>query len=361
MFSMTLDSRLNVFVNNTNSFLNRGNNPVMLNVSKEGEKYYKNLFSRFYWNPDIKSLRNLCLDETFLYNNDASYSCKFFNQDTYSIGEKYDWGYYLDYGLFSTYYKDEIFGNRGYLSLRYDCDGFVFISDSLADKLVEDKGLNSYEELLTSEEHCVLNIGYNNNKMAHRVCINNIVYTKYRTGPRAYELYNDFCLIYLKSNTGTYLKWAVEMDFNNDIFGTAKALKEINYFGYTCSNSIFDFKRMDLSTKEYFSDTFINDLFNNLNFDNAYDPIFYTIGIVSSLGIIGVFLLQKNKNELILSLLSIAVCVLVLMMVELFVFLPPLANVPLVCLIALEIGFFIQLFTKRKIVKGFFNYYELEI
>jgi hypothetical protein len=249
----------------------------------------------------------------------VSFSCSFHYQYTYSIGAKYDWGYYLDYGLFSTYYRDEILPNRQYLEHRYNSNGFVFISDTFANKLLDLYGINDYKQLILDEKYCLLECEINNKPL--KFCINNILYSNQRTGPRVQYLEDLFCVFHGRQSLLQELDFCVEVDLKSDIYGTGLFFKTLNALGYNVNNTEIQFKTYNTVTKEYEIREDLFSLFAKLDFNHYFsgEVIIYTLSFLPVL-----FLFFGKWDKIRFYVFYIIIFNIGIMFVGLFIFVPPL-------------------------------------
>lgn len=316
ILTYTNDYKLDYFTSSLFDFNN--SNSVIMNIKKKDTESsnvvssYNTLFNSYHYNLNVKEIRFL-LDNSAKNNED---SIKLYTQSTFSISttELDGGGYYVDNGIFASYYSDDILGNRGYLSRRFGCDSFIFISDNYADQLLKKYNIDSYEELITNEKFAVLSLEIDDNKTA-TFCINNILYSTKRHGVRAEELYNYFGLIY---NVGPIMSWSklsIDFDLKPNSYHTNKILKEINKLGYDSDNSIFTFYRSNKDTNVYNPSLASNEQFLNLfhSNDTKYIVLYWSciLASICSLFLIYHFLLRSKKYKL-YSLGLILLCLLIL-------------------------------------------------
>lgn len=233
---------------------------------------YQSLFSQYHYYSQVK-------DDRLLFDNqinDGVNDIQFYNQNTFSInnGLLPDGGHYIDYGVFSAYYADDILGPRKYLEQRFGCDSFIFISDNYADYLLDKYNISTYEELIKKEEYCVLNVNVDGERTA-KFCINNILYSNKRHGGRAKELYNYFGLVYNSSKISSWSSFHLELDLKAYPYGTCNVLKGINELGYNKDNSTFSFFTYDKNASHYVENSIANEYFLSLFESN--DQIWFSI------------------------------------------------------------------------------------
>ena len=244
-------------------YINYSNNlhPIIMNISsdtQEGEAdSYQNIFSYFYYNLLCNGSRIVADNVCSFGIGEEKYDVKLMTQRTFNITKELDGpnNYYLDYGVFSTYYKDEIFGGeRGYLAIREPAytDTFVFISDKMADILLLKYNINSYQELILNPDYCFLNIDIDNS-IIKRVCINNIIRTDSRKAPRAVDAYGDFfALFYNNGKMRDIINLSFDLELKTNPFTNKKCFNIVDSFGYNSSNSRIVFNCYDKENNTYF-------------------------------------------------------------------------------------------------------------
>lgn len=234
------------------------------------------------------------------------------SQRTFSITEEKDeyGGYTLDNNQFSTYYGYDFLSRDEMISTRFGAAGFVFISDSFADKLLEKNGLTSYDDLLLNEQYSLITI---NNKISgseiSTYSINNIIYSEKNSGPITKQLYGDFMVAYLgwKKDCQPNVKISLDFQLKVDSFGNARTLRELNDSGYGVDTCDYEIKIYDYENDVYINDTeFVNEL--GKCFNPTKDILFFILGIVFFTGVSSVMILTldkflNNKELLILELI----------------------------------------------------------
>lgn len=298
MFALNMlcsDAKLELFCNSLNNyfknpFMEKKNSPI-LRITKE-ECSFNDLFSEFYYTPNQSTLnmfRRMSSNQISLFRDDGLYfPCSFQDQTTYSINEKIDDGYYLDKGMYDVYFKNEVLPNREYLSFRFNSNGFIFISDTLADTLIATYDLPNYESLISDERYCKYFLNIDGVDTPYSVCINNIVFSNKKNGSRTKQLYGDFCLFFLADKLDKKITKCVEFDFKSDVYGTKEILKKINKMGYSADNCSFNFK---LQKNNYHVSEKLDSIFSKIKFDNSY----LYIEIFDSIIIFIIILLINNK------------------------------------------------------------------
>ena len=262
---------------NQSTILDEDFKSTIVNVkSHENDKNFFDMLRYFYYNSLNRATRVQVSNKVTCNNMDLH----LVTQDTYSIRteEEPGGGYYIDKGLYYSYYSNELLGNRQYLSYRFGCETFVFISDVFADKLIDYYGIssleNAYELLITEKEYAVIDLVIDGNKTV-KVCINNIVYSTKRQAPRTLELYGDFALFcYRRDFIGT-IDFEFEVDLKDNPYCIKQTIKSIEAFEYNSQNSDFTFKSFDKQTQKYKVDDKLTNRFKSIS--EKFDWIFYLI------------------------------------------------------------------------------------
>lgn len=264
-------------------------------IQEDNSVFFNDLYNEFYYNFLVSSTRQFVDEKTTCFSDNVP--IKLHTQYTMSIRttEESSGGYYIDNGLFYSYYSDDILGERGYLKARFGCDTFIYISDTFADKLLEKYGANSYEEIILNKDYAVLPITVNENVIL--ASINNVIYSSKRTAPRCQELYGDFGLIDLKSSIiqkGLSLKF--EIDLETSPFNIKSNLNTIEFYKYNPDNSYFDFKTFDSKKETYFSNERLNKKFNAIYNKHYTEWLPVIVGILISACYLAILIIYKLKS-----------------------------------------------------------------
>lgn len=222
-----------------------------------------------------------------------------FSQPTFSVTENKDkyGGYTLDWKEYTTYYGYKDMEKLEMVNPRFDADGFVFISDTYADKLLEKYNLTSYDDLMFKEEYNILPIiNDETGEEITRLSINNIIYSKYIYGPITLNLYNDFGIATFGKNQYDQpkLKYSLDFSLKADAYGNAKAFKLLAKDGFNFENCDFDIQVYDYQNKEYVVNTQIADELKNA-FDSKLDVLFFILGFALFVGLVVVSFLFLKK------------------------------------------------------------------
>ena len=321
---------------------------------------FNDLLDIFYYNLDVSAVR-CSIKNSFVIQELEDSQIHIETQDTFwteyrttGTGETI---IYLDYGLYSPYYIDSDLINRNYSN----CDTFIYISDTIANKLIEkydikvaeDNYRDAYKELVMSDEYGVIHLLCDDFSIKARIV--NVLDTSSRNGPRTTELYGDFGLIYLNSHThNDNLNASFEIDLKNNPSTIRNTLDTTLALGYDTSNSDFSFITYQDGYHEDESVIFaFEEVISKDYSDTAFITIFYFIIFVSIfIPIISFFLLRKKKAHYIISIFAgVAICFFIGGIVISFIYWYPMFTlVPLIlfieCLI-LALGDFIDVYRKH--------------
>lgn len=391
LMKQTLNSKLNRWSNDfnnyyVNNYVVNETAPIIRIQSKE-KNVLSDLYNTFYYTNSStvnSSFRQFYSGESYFVSCfNKEYSICLNKQTGFNIGDKYDWGYYLDNGLFSTYFKDEVLPNKGYWNRRYGANGVCFISDTLADKLVVEYGIvdeitetnriYAYKKLIKPSESDSLSeptalptlglkIGEETKDI--KFCINNILYSEYRTGPRVQQLYGDFCVMFGDPFTDNQLRYCAEFDMKNDIYGNTTFLKRVNALGYNKDNANYSFYKYNHSQNKYNEINELRSSFEAIDFSQN-DTGFYIASFIISFGFICFVFLWKK--EMLFSLIATLLIFGIYNLVLCFVFVEPLCNL----FVTLNILAILIIYGSRLFLSSFriskrkggeiFNYEEITI
>lgn len=252
---------------NSESMLDNGYQPTVLSLEKseaKNKEKYQTLYRNFYYNPTngIVRLKSDC--DFYCGDNKVT----MLSQPTFSIFEdKKASGFYdLDFRLFEVYYCHEIFASRDYLKPRGDCETFVFISDSFAEKLVNKYGLQNKEEPFRELIENYYSLSFqNDNGEIFKASINNIVSTSTRTGPRTKELFDDFALVYeLTTSLDKLLSFNFEIELKDNAFCVKKTINDVEALNYSYKDYNYSILKYSPSENKYFIDGLLTEKLNHI-------------------------------------------------------------------------------------------------
>ena len=271
--------------------------PTILNIKASRDKNYYNLLNSLYYN-------SLNGDARIIGPNveTEGFDVRLMTSDTFSIRktEEKGGGYYIDRGLYYSYYSDDILGPRQYLVPRFGCDSFIFICDRFADKLVsyyEIDGDEPYKTLINDRKYCVLEIRIGAECLPLRFCINNIIYSSKRQGGRTSELYGDFALIGSNSKIQQQLGFEFEVDLKDNSYCIKNTFKIVDALGYNKDNSELILKKFDDGSKSYIVDDFLSGLYiDSWVDDGVFNVLAIVVIFLSACALVFISILNKNKR-----------------------------------------------------------------
>ena len=207
---------------------------------------YNELFYQFHYSLIVNGCRTLIDNDLSLEVSDQFLNFKATLLPTYSVRETNssdkDEVYMIDYAQYYAYFARPVHDFRNQTP-----QGFVYISDTLADKLVEKHGiegptkLDRYNQLLSNSEYSVLPLYSSVFNEEVNITITNIVHSNIEEGQgkRMLALYDDFALIWLVESVSKKLEYSFEIDLKNNPYGNKKAINFLNSYGFTYENSDF--------------------------------------------------------------------------------------------------------------------------
>lgn len=284
--SYTTDYKVEQFSNDliyAPSSYNRSKSTI-LSIESFDEKNdnFDSIFHYYYYHQIVFGVRMI------LDGISVDEGATFYNIPTFSIreNEENEGGYYLDSGLFYTYYSSELLGKRGYLQVRNGCDSFVFISDKYADFLLAQYNISSYEELILNNKYNVITSISETGKKIN-FCINNIIYTNKRSAPRCAELYGDmFCLAPDTHNiVAENTKIRFEFDLKNSVFSISSVLDNLYSSGFDVNSYRYEFAKYSDSIEGYIFDDRLHTTYIDIR-NERFNYVWVMLSIISCLPLI---------------------------------------------------------------------------
>ena len=284
--------------------INYSNNahPVIMNVSSEQEKgkneVYLRAFKYFHYNLIDEAARIVVDNATSISIGDEVVDIKMLTQPTFSIGNELpnDAGYYLDYGQYTTYYKDELLVSNN--QVRGDADIFIFISDKLADLLLEQYNLSSYDELILNPTLSNLSIDIDGN-YSKVGCINNILYSNTRNANKTIAVYGEyFVLFYNNAATRNIINLSFEIELKTNPYSNKKCFRTLRKMGYNTNNSDISFLKYDdendcYLTKDNPTSIKLSEKFKKI-YSNTTDWFYYVLYTLVVILFIPYYFLERN-------------------------------------------------------------------
>ncbi len=239
-----------LFSYNTHSSYSIDDCPILHFSTLEG-KSNDSLLRTFYYNNQVYSARSMTENSNKIVLDDASIDFSLFSQPAFYARElpEENGGYYLDFGLYYAYFNSDFLGGNNFITNRFGADGFIVLSDTVADKLLDAYGISSYEELIKNEKYALIDVSVDD-VTTLKFSINNIVYSTFRDAPRTYDLYGDFALTYMNPTLSKVYTQSFELDLKQNAFCIKSVLTTLEYSGYTPDTTSMYFKSLN-SSGEY--------------------------------------------------------------------------------------------------------------
>lgn len=207
---------------------------LSISNTKDNNDSFKSLYYSFFWTSLTANSRRR-VDDVIKADVIESEEFGLFIQDYFTIEDnKYSsevGRYYLHDGMFFTYFDNSLVNVN---SVRFGCNGFLLISDVLADKLLEkynlqNDGFESYKQLIVNETYAKISCSTSDNREIS-FCINNIIDTSQRVGTRIKDEVPFFGLTYYGYLKG--LSICYEADFKGEGYSPKAVVNTIYDFGY---------------------------------------------------------------------------------------------------------------------------------
>lgn len=249
--------------------------PIM-NVSSNISNYtYSSLFSQMLNYSFVEGYRLVSTNNVLISDelNSKNYDVRFvgaptsraINEETITAknGEETT-AYVTDRSDYYCYfYRDK--------SNTYNQNTFLYISDVLADNLLIDYNLSSYEELI-GKTFSFNSDNSEQEETSFSLAIDNIIYSDYGNAPRIREIYGDnfgFTSFIATSNKNEYLLNHFEMDLKLNPYGNKTTFELVNdvcpISDYTISFSLYDYKLNEYYNNSSLDETYINSFSSTSN------------------------------------------------------------------------------------------------
>ena len=351
--------------------------------SDNRSELYNDIFEEYYYNSLVQHFRQYATNDIRdeLINTKINVYC----QRTYLCrnNELSGGGHYVDFGIFASYYGDQLFNDRpegdprSHAYYPYTgCYTFAYISDSFADSLISyyqevepESNITNYIDLIFKKPVLpivAIKVNKDGTTQEYRinVSINNILYTKKREAYRISNLYGtNFALIDLYSYGKKTREWAdlsCEMDLKADPFGTKNVINGLERFGYSFENTVFEFYKYDYSGNSYYLDRNVGQMYLDSFYNNVSISIFYVFSflIVLTFFVINILYIGKDRQAGLIAIFSYLFIGLIFGTVASFCYFYPLWTLaPSIMIVG---GTIINLI-KRKKVKGDGTYVEIYV
>ena len=233
----------------------KGNFEISLRVQYNKDNSfgkYSSAFSYLYYSILVDAARIGVDDETVVNIGGECIKTKILTQPTFSIPKQLEEdSYYLDYGIFSTYFNDSSFSFGNSRTVRNGCESFIFVSDTFADYLVNYYNLenepNPYYSLIENSDYSTIEITCGEKNIKY--CINNVLHSDKRSGPHYKDLFN----YYFMTNITSSLKDAqlsFEAELTSSPYSVKKCFGVLDSVGFKADDSKYDVLSFNYETKE---------------------------------------------------------------------------------------------------------------
>ena len=269
--------------------------PPILSVTKTAKKIksgaegtFTDLFSEFHYNSLVNAGRMVVDSNTTFksYNSDiGEYNIKLVGQNTFSIdaaniGGELDSIYHMDSGQFYTYFNNIVAFHRG------AADAFLFISDTLADKLVDkyniegETKLERYQKLITDSQYAFISLSFEGSDTIILGTINNVIHSNYENGisQRVEELYGEnYALTWLtRIGRDPTIKVSFEVELKTNPYTTKTVLKKMEAYGYSYDNATYEMRIFNSKIGKYEVSQYYTNKINEIT-NYKYNVLFYVL------------------------------------------------------------------------------------
>lgn len=304
------------------------------------DRLYTDLLRQFYYSDDSGSIRQLMQNECDVEIGGSKHEIVLYSQDILGIQNTIsaDGGYRIDYGIFHAYFSDSELGERGYLGKRFNCDTYIFISDTFADALLEEYGLaktrEAYLSLIKEEQYAILHINVDGLKDI-TLSINNIIYSDKRMGARC-SYFNKYFGLINYNYVSDVLQPAFEIDLKAYSYYISSVLDKTEQMGYGVGSYNYRFYKYDYSKGKYFEDYAINDsyaLIRSDGLDDVFKPLFIaTVAATSFLFGVLIYYFQSTSFAEIVEICVMTLSLSVFSVISNFIYVSFLTSVVPLCL-----------------------------
>lgn len=267
MTDFRLDRLSNVMNNyNYSTYYDGFVNP-MVDIRKENTILYNDLIRNYYYNFTVGECRAMMDGDISLKFIDApdqyTIDLAVVGQDVFEVQEEISEGKYkIDRNMYYSYFKNEIFAGREYLQARFGSKSFIFLSDIIANQVLEHYSISSYQDLITTQQYSHVEIIKNGEPTGYQLSINNIVYSDERYAVRTTELYGGFGLCFFNNEMAEQgITGLFELELKVDPFGNKMNLKSIHRAGYSIDKTTYSFKVFDKASGKYVDSPRLNEMF----------------------------------------------------------------------------------------------------
>lgn len=278
--------------------------PPYLNVKKtdsfikKTNYRYSELLDYFSYYPFTEGCREL-VDDKIAVNLDEQLNLKLLTQNTFQISstENSSKLFTVDKNMYYSYISPEdvadIMDNN--YQIRNNCDTFIYVGDTFADKLIayyenipgNDDLLyseNKYLELVRNNKYSTLVLNVNDDTTV-KMCINAVLSSHHRFGVQTKNVYGDFGVTFLRSETTSAIKsLSFDVDFKVNQYGNKKIISDLKALGYDSHSCRFSFHSFDYNSFIYFDNNNLNIMF--LKYENDFfvsEYLFYALFLIGAI------------------------------------------------------------------------------
>lgn len=345
----------------------------ILNIKKLNStgEYCHNLFYNFHYNLLCNGGREIVENKTCLYPtiNGESFELdlKLTIQPTYSISsinggsEEIEY-HHIDFGQYYSYFPDIDNRHRGSADT-----SFIYISDTLADKLINIYGITgnrieAYKQLVNDERYCFLPMKIDDNNIVP-LSINNILYSSFQYGQskRMTSLYGDFGLIW-PHRIKQYLDFSFDIDLKTNPFGNKKIVNQVIQLGYSADNSVFSIIDSKAGIYSYNKElsSYLNDAISFKHNIACYILFVSLLILVFLLVLVAPKIFFKKVNKVFCTIVYLIFFV-IYGIIASYTYIYPLFSIaPLVILVVMCLNFIINKLNRRNI-RNYEHYVEIHI
>lgn len=384
--AQTLDYRLDKYYYSLNNYntqtrLDEYQPPILKCHSTEKNdennqmELFKSSFDTFHYNIMAQSNALEVSSKTSIVFSDTTKPIKLLTQPRFWISRKDNIpeGYFLEYGQYLTYFDRDVIKNGPMYEPRYGADSFVFISDVLADELINKHGIKSsspYEELINNPEYSLLTFDNDDTGIPFSLSINNVVHTKYRKAPTTVELYGDaFGLICFNGEMNKLLELSLSISLKTNPY-TFKTVVQTILAQLGSEKDHVDFEifpnQSSGNSSNKLKSAELNSILKKKNRDNLFTSLFYftLIAGVTCFSVVLFKILEISTKRETFFISGIVFCCFVIYgVISNFVYVYPLFSVPLlsITIVALLASMKKASIGTKLIFDEMVPYYEIDI
>lgn len=257
-------------------------------IVSSGRKY-DDILAYFTYDEFTNGCRQL-VDNDVTINLAEPIDIKILTQSTFKILDDIDskTNYYpVDKNMYQSYYSSSQLNGIYRQELpefssvpvehqaRFGADTFIYISDTLADKLITHYGIDEaedpYAELIGNENFAFLHLNVDGVANIMTASINSIISSRFRFAPQVQTIYGDFALAFIPGNNTVITSLSLDVDFKVNQYGNKQTLDTISRLDYGVNNSTFNFFTYDYANEQYVHNVLLDKKFIDL-YSTSYFP-----------------------------------------------------------------------------------------